>query len=49
MNFWNLAFTWGWVTATQLRAIVITDSMQFGELTKDEFKEITGEDFDVAE
>jgi len=46
MNFWKQAFGWGWVTAEQLRLIVITEEVPFGELTKGEFKRITGENFD---
>ncbi|MEK4713490.1 XkdX family protein [Sporosarcina sp. FSL K6-5500] len=46
MNFWELAYGWGWATIAQLRIMTITDTMPFGEITKEEFKRITGEDFD---
>lgn len=45
MAFWNLAYKYKWVTIEQLRLVVKTDSNPFGEITPDEFKKITGEDF----
>ena len=49
MNFWRDAFGWGWVTAEQLRLMVITDTFAFGEITKQEYKDITGIPFDQPE
>lgn len=45
MAFWKLAYNMKWVTAEQLRLAVKTEENQFGEITKDEYKEITGIDF----
>ena len=45
MAFWKMAFNLKWVTAEQLRLAVITESNKFGEITTDEYKGITKEDF----
>lgn len=45
MAFWKLAFNQKWVTAEQLRLAVTTQSNQFGEITPEEYKEITGIEF----
>ena len=45
MAFWKLAYTHKWVTAEQLRLAVITESNPYGEITPEQFKEITGKDF----
>ena len=45
MPFWKLAFNQKWVTAEQLRLAVKTDSNQFGEITPEEYKEITKQEF----
>lgn len=45
MAFWKLAFNMKWVTIDQLRLAVITETNPFGEITPDEFKQITGQDF----
>ncbi|MEK5068122.1 XkdX family protein [Sporosarcina sp. FSL K6-1508] len=45
MSFWEQAYGWGWVTTEQLRLIVITDKMPYGEITEDGFHRITGETF----
>ena len=45
MAFWKLAYTQKWVTAEQLRLAVITESNPYGEITPEQFKEITGKDF----
>lgn len=45
MAFWKLAFNMGWVTAEQLRIAVLTESNPRGEITPEEYKEITGQDF----
>ncbi|QGG51448.1 XkdX family protein [Lysinibacillus pakistanensis] len=45
MNFWHIAFISSWVTAEQLRIAVKTEMNPFGEITKEQYKEITGQDF----
>ncbi|MGM7683560.1 XkdX family protein [Cytobacillus sp. Hm23] len=45
MAFWKLAFNQKWVSIDQLRLVVRTESNQFGEITEEEFKTITNEDF----
>ncbi|MEK5374201.1 polysulfide reductase [Paenibacillus peoriae] len=45
MSFWAMAFKWKWVTAEKLKGAVKTDSNPFGEITSDEYKTITGVDF----
>ena len=49
MSFWKLAYGWGWVTAEDLRKVVITEDFPYGEITKEEYKEITGQNFDLVE
>ncbi|MEK4025768.1 XkdX family protein [Sporosarcina sp. FSL W7-1283] len=48
MSFWRDAFGWGWVTADQLRLMVITDTFAFGEITKQEYEDITGQPYDLT-
>ena len=45
MVFWNLAYKYKWVTIDQLRLAVRTESNPYGEITPEEFKTITGQDF----
>lgn len=45
MAFWKLAFEQKWVTASQLRLAVVTESNPYGEITPEQYKEITGQDF----
>ena len=45
MNFWKMAFNLKWVTAEQLRLAVKTESNPYGEITAEEYKEITKQDF----
>lgn len=45
MAFWQLAFNSKWVTADQLRLAVKTDSNPYGEITPEQYKEITQIDF----
>jgi len=47
MNFWQIAFISNWVTAEQLRIAVKTDTNPFGEITPEQYKEITKEDFET--
>lgn len=48
MAFWSLAYNMKWVTKDQLRLAVKTDANPFGEITPEEFKSITGDDFTVS-
>lgn len=45
MTFWKLAFECKWIDAEGLRAAVKTDSNPFGEITPEEYKQITRIDF----
>lgn len=45
MNFWKMAFNLKWVTAEQLRLAVVTESNLFGEITPEQYKEITKQNF----
>lgn len=45
MAFWKLAYNQKWVTAEQLRLAVKTETNPFGEITAEEYKTITGQDF----
>lgn len=51
MAFWKLAYDMGWidrdkeVAAIKLRLAVKTESNLFGEITPEQYKEITGIDF----
>lgn len=47
MNFWQIAFISRWVTAEQLRIAVITDTNPFGEITPEQYKEITKQEFET--
>nr|DAY48418.1 MAG TPA: hypothetical protein [Caudoviricetes sp.] len=45
MTFWQLAYSRKWVTADQLRLAVKTEKNPYGQITADEFKTISGENF----
>lgn len=45
MKFWTLAWEYKWVTLEQLRIVVKTEINKFGEITPEEFKSITGQEF----
>lgn len=45
MAFWKLAYNMKWVTLEQLRIVVKTEDNLGGEITPEQFKEITGQDF----
>lgn len=49
MEFWELAYGWGWATIEQLRFMTITETMRFGEITVEDFERITGESFIVED
>ncbi|MER2006736.1 MAG: XkdX family protein [Psychrobacillus sp.] len=45
MAFWKMAFNLKWVTSEQLRLAVVTESNPFGEITPEEYKDITKQEF----
>ena len=45
MEFWRLAYNRKWVKAEQLRLAVITESNPYGEITPEEYEQITGTKF----
>lgn len=45
MDFWKMAYDNQWVGIDMLRQAVITEANPFGDITKAQFKEITGQDF----
>ncbi|BDR75282.1 XkdX family protein [Clostridium tetani] len=45
MEWWTLAYMHKWVTAEKLRGAVKTKKNPFGEITPEEYKEITGIEF----
>ncbi|MFJ6210610.1 XkdX family protein [Lysinibacillus sp. NPDC092081] len=47
MGFWQIAFISKWVTAEQLRIAVKTEANPFGEISPEEYKEITKQDFET--
>ncbi|RIJ63589.1 XkdX family protein [Rummeliibacillus sp. POC4] len=47
-TFWTNAYKWGWVTAELLKGAVKTKSNPFGEISLEEYKTITGIDFEQA-
>lgn len=46
MAWWKMSFDNDWVTEQELRWVVITPDNPFGDITKEQYKEITGADFD---
>ena len=47
MAFWQLAYSREWVTVDQLRLAVKTENNPYGQITADEFKTITSEDYNA--
>lgn len=45
MAFWKIAYNEKWVTAEQLRLVVRTDSNPYGEITAEQYEEITKQKF----
>jgi len=45
MEFWKMIFDMKVIDSDFLRQAVICDSNKFGDITIEQFKEITGEDF----
>lgn len=42
MAFWKMVYDYGWIDIDTLKQAVITNENPFGDITKAEFKEITG-------
>lgn len=47
MAFWQMAYNRKWVTTAQLRLAVKTESNPYGQITADDYKTITGEDYNA--
>ena len=45
MDFWKMCFELNVVDSEYLKQVVITESNKYGEITAEQFKEITGIDF----
>ncbi|WP_232696191.1 XkdX family protein [Brevibacillus daliensis] len=45
MEFWRIAFTYRWVTSEQLRLAVKTETSPYGDITPEQYEEITGKKF----
>lgn len=46
MEFWEMAYEQGWIEVEMLRQAVITENNPYGDITKEQYKEITGTDFE---
>lgn len=42
MAFWKMAYDYKWVTINQLLLVVKTENNPYGDITADEYKQITG-------
>lgn len=45
MGFWEMAYVYEWIGKDMLKQAVITKSNPFGEVSKAEYKRITGEEY----
>ncbi|MBN1055673.1 XkdX family protein [Clostridium botulinum] len=45
MEFWKMCFNMKVIDSDFLRQAVVTDSNKYGDITTEQFKEITKEDF----
>ncbi|MET3616715.1 hypothetical protein ABID14_000335 [Peptoniphilus olsenii] len=45
MDFWAMAYGYRWISIDVLRQAVITEDNPFGDITPEEFKEISGVEF----
>lgn len=45
MEFWKMVYNFGWVTKEELKGAVITEQNPFGDITKEQYEEITGEKY----
>lgn len=41
-SFWKMAFDFGWVDAELLKGAVVKETNPYGEITAQEYQEITG-------
>lgn len=46
MAWWKISFANNWVTKEELRYAVKTPENPYGDITKEEYREITDADFD---
>lgn len=44
-TFWQMAFNYNWVSAAALKIAVKTDTNLFGEITPEEYRQITNIDY----
>lgn len=47
MDFWKMVFDLGCITSERLKGAVKWEKNKYGEITKEEYKEITGVEFTV--
>lgn len=47
MDFWMIAYKRGWATIELLRQMVITPENKYGEITPEQFKEITDQEYEA--
>ena len=45
MDWWKTSYAKGWVTKEELRWVVITPDNPLGDITKEQYKEITGAEY----
>lgn len=45
MAFWEMAYDNKWISKDEPREAVITKSNPYGDITKEEYKEITGVEY----
>lgn len=45
MEWWKTAYDNKWISKDELREVVITKSNPYGDITKGEYKEITGVEY----
>lgn len=46
MNFWKMVYDLGWIDLATLRQAVITKANPFGDITPEEFEQISGTSFE---
>lgn len=45
VDWWNMSYKKDWITKEELRLVVITPENPFGDITKEQYKEITGVEY----
>ena len=45
MGFWEMAYVYEWIDKEMLKQAVITETNPFGEVYKEKYKRMTGEDY----